>query len=450
MAASKDYDLVVIGTGTAAMTAATRVRAAGKTVAVADHRPFGGTCVLRGCDPKKVMIGAAALVDHQRRMRGRGVAGDPRVDWAELMAFKRSFTDPVPQQREHTYADKGIDTFHARAKFTGRNSLDIGGVAVGARHILLATGAEPVRLGIPGEEFLRTSEDFLSMPTLPPHIVLVGGGYIAAEFSCLAAVCGARITILQRADRMLTHFDADLVGWLMEKFRALGIDVQLRAQVTRIEQRGHGYAVFARQGGKERMFEADMVVHAGGRAPDLGPLDLAAGGVDLDHGRLKLNEHLQSVSNPAVYAAGDAAQKGPPLTPVAGRDGGVVAANILHGNTAKPDYEAIPTVAFTLPPIAAVGLTEDAARQQGLRFQVHCKHASSWFTARQAAETTYGHKTLVEEGSGRVLGAHLVGPHADEVINLFALAMRHGLKAQDLKSTVFAYPTAASDIGYML
>jgi glutathione reductase (NADPH) len=159
---------------------------------------------------------------------------------------------------------------------------------------------------------------------------------------------------------------------------------------------------------------------------------------------------LQSVSNPAVYAAGDAAAKGPPLTPVSSHDGKVVAANILEGNRQCPDYRGVPSVAFTLPPIAAVGLSEAEARKQAPKLRVNSARVPEWYTARRIGEPVYGYKTLVEEDSGRILGAHLVGPHADEVINLFGLAIRHNLTADDLKTTMFAYPTGASDIGYML
>ena len=165
---------------------------------------------------------------------------------------------------------------------------------------------------------------------------------------------------------------------------------------------------------------------------------------------MKLNEYLQSVSNPAVYAAGDAAQKGPPLTPVASHDANVIAANILEGNRRTPDYTSVPSVAFTIPPIAAVGLGEAQAREQRRKFRVNCQRGSDWYIARQAAEPTYGFKVLIEEETDRVLGAHLVGPHADEVVNLFALAIRHGLTAPNRRATMFAYPTGASDIGYML
>lgn len=445
------FDLVVIGTGTAAMVAAMRVRAAGKSVAVVDFRPFGGTCALRGCDPKKLMIGGASAFDHARRMRGKGVEGDTTLDWSGLLDFKRSFTDPVPAKHEERYGSKGIATYHGRARFTGRNTVQAGEHRFHAEHVLIAVGAEPATLRIPGEEFLIDNERFLDLPDLPKRIVLVGGGYIAAEFSHIAARAGAQVTILQQGERMLKSFDADVVGWLMESFRELGIDVRLRTKVEAVEQVGDAYRVrFSSDAEGPNSIKADLVVHAAGRTPALASLDLAAAGVAVEKGRLKLNEYLQSTTNPAIYAAGDAAQMGPPLTPVSSHDAKVVAANLLEGNHLKPDYRGVPSVAFTVPPIAMVGLGEAQAREQGLRFKVNSQKASEWFTARQAAEPTYGFKVLVEEGSGRILGAHLVGPHADEVINLFALAIRHGLTAEDLKETMFAYPSGASDIGYMV
>jgi glutathione reductase (NADPH) len=447
---TRRYKLVVIGAGTAAMVAAMRVRAAGWTVAIVDFRPFGGTCALRGCDPKKMLMGGADAADHAWRMRDKGVVGDLKLDWPALMAFKRGFTGPVPGKHERRYADKGIDTYHGRARFTGRNTLDIDGQALEAEHILIAAGAQANRLGIPGEEHLVTNEGFLALQTLPRRIVLVGGGYIAAEFSHIAARAGAQVAILQHGDRLLKHFEPELVDWLMAKFEDLGIEVRTGMTVEAIQKTASGFCVNASGDDGEASFEADLVVHAAGRSPALETLDLGAAGVEHEKGRLKLNEHLQSVSNPAIYAAGDAARMGPPLTPVSSHDAKVVAANLLEGNHARPDYTGVPSVAFTVPPIAAVGLTEAQARQQGLRFRMNSQRAADWFTARQAAEPVYGFKVLVEEGSERVLGAHLVGPHADEVINLFALAIRHGLTATQLRTTMFAYPTGASDVGYMV
>ena len=237
----------------------------------------------------------------------------------------------------------------------------------------------------------------------------------------------------------------------MEKFRALGIDVRTSTFVEGIEKRGAVYRVRASTSeGAPISIDADLVVHAAGRAANFDGMQLEAAGIAMRSGRLELNEFLQSVSNPAVYAAGDAAQMGPPLTPVSNHEAKVVAANMLEGNHARPDYRGVPSVAFTLPPIAAVGLSEDEARAQGRKFRTKSQKTSGWFTARQAAESVYGFKVLVEEDTELVLGAHLVGPHVDEVINLFALAIRHGLTAANLKATMFAYPTGASDIGYML
>ena len=447
---SQPHDLLVIGSGTAAQIASARVREAGWRVAVIDHRPFGGTCALRGCDPKKVLVSGEEAVDAIRRMKGHGVEGEAHINWPVLMGFKRSFTGPVPEKQEKRYADQGIDAFHGAARFTGPDTVAVDGQELKARHILIASGARPVPLGIPGEEHVATSDDFLELESMPARIAFIGGGYIAAELSQLAARAGAKTTMFQRGARMLPQFDADLVGWLMESFAALGIDVRTGTVVRRIERTGDGFLVHAAADGQEQAVAADLVVHAAGRIADLDALDLAAAGVALDGGRLKLNEFLQSVSNPRVYAAGDAAGSGPPLTPVSSHDGRVVAGNLLDGNRHRPDYRGVPSVAFTVPPIAAVGLGEQEAMAQGLRVRVNSEKVPGWFTARRLAEPVCGYKTLVDEGSGCILGAHLVGPGVDEMINLFALAIRHGLTAAALKDTIFAYPTGASDIGHML
>lgn len=447
---AKHYKLVVIGAGTAAMVAAMRVRAAGWSVAVIDCRPLGGTCALRGCDPKKMLVGAARAIDHVRRMEPNGVTGGVVIDWPQLMAFKRSFTGPVPDKHAQRYAEKGIDTFRGVARFTGPTTLEVDGEQLEGERVLIAAGAEPARLGIAGEEHLVTNEDFLDLDRLPQRIALVGGGYIAAEFSHIAARAGAKVTILQHGSRMLTPFEPELVEWLMDKYADLGVEVRTDTSVTGVEPVGDAFRVQASQGGREVTIEADLVIHAAGRIPALESLNLDAAGIAHDRGRILLNEFLQSTSNPAIYAAGDAAQMGPPLTPVSSHDAKVVAANLLEGNHAKPNYVGVPSVAFTIPPIAAVGVNERQAKEQGLQYRVNKQRASDWFTARQEAEPVYGYKVLVAEDSDEILGAHLIGPHADEVINVFAVAIRNGLTATQLKSTMFAYPSGASDIGYML
>src|SRR5258708_29442295 len=190
MSDDRRYDLVVIGTGTAAQVASSRVRAAGWSVAVIDHLPFGGTCALRGCDPKKMLISGAEAVDLPRRMRGRGVVGDVRINWRDLIAFKRTFTDPVPANHERRYAERGIDAYRGTARFTGPSTVEVGGQTLQARYVLIATGARPVPLGFPGAEHVITSDQFLELTELPARIVMVGAGFISTAVSYNAAPGG--------------------------------------------------------------------------------------------------------------------------------------------------------------------------------------------------------------------------------------------------------------------
>jgi glutathione reductase (NADPH) len=447
------FDLVVIGSGTAGTAVATRCRAAGWSVAVVDKQPFGGTCALRGCDPKKVLVAAAAALDAAGALSGRGVSPNGlSINWSDLMRFKRTFTDPVSQQRTDALHNAGIETFQDVARFTGSTQLSVGGAAVEAtRAIMIAAGAKPAHLELEGSEHLLTSDDFLELPSLPSSIAFVGGGYIAFEFAHIAARAGARVTIIHRGERPLERFDADLVERLVQRTRAAGIDLNLRAEVCAITAVGRGYRVqFDGAGGKDEI-DADSVVHAAGRVPDLDDLQLDVGGVERSRDGVRVNGFLQSVSNPKVYAAGDcAATGGPRLTPVAGYEGRVAAANLLEGTNTAVDYSAIPSVVFTIPPLASVGLTEAEARRDGLRFTTRYEDTSTWYSSRRLAETASAFKILIEEKSGRLLGAHLLGPHADETINLFSVAMRFGVTADRLKQMIWAYPTHASDITYMV
>lgn len=449
---TKAFDLIAIGTGSAASAVALQCRAAGWQVAIVDSRPFGGTCALRGCDPKKVLVGAAEIIDWQYRMKHKGIRAEKvSIAWSELMRFKRSFTEPVPGHREDSFSKAGIAAFHGRARFVDPTTVQVGHDKLTGRHVVVATGAMPVDLQIPGAEYVTTSEQFLELDELPPRIVFVGGGYISFEFAHIAARAGAHVTILHRSFRPLTRFDPDLVDQLVQRTRDLGVDVQLQTDVKGITSTSSGLTVHIAVASETRTFQADMVVHGAGRVPEIDDLDLTVADVKYDKRGVVVNEYLQSVSNPAVYAAGDAAASGgPPLTPVAGYEGEIVAANLLEGNHRKPNYVAVPSVVFTVPPLAAVGLSEQSARAQGLQFRMNHQNTSGWYSSRRVGEECSGFKVLIEEGSGRIFGAHLLGPHAEEVINLFALAIRSGLTATDLTETLFAYPTHASDIWYMV
>jgi glutathione reductase (NADPH) len=449
---TRKFDVVVIGTGAAASAAASRCRSAGWQVAIIDSRPFGGTCALRGCDPKKVLVGAAEALDWARRMNGKGIrAEELRIDWQDLMRFKRSFTEPVPKNQEEGFKKAGIVPFHGRARFVGPSSIQVNDNVLEGRYVVVAAGQKPADLKIPGAEHLTTSEQFLELDELPKRILFVGGGYIAFEFAHVAVRAGAQVTIAHRGARPLPRFDPDLVDQLVKSSRELGVDVQLGAEVISVEKNSGRLVIRASASGQQRLFEADMEVHAAGRVPEIDDLNLDVAGVEWDQRGVRVNEFLQSVSNPAVYAAGDAAASGGPrLTPVATYEGIIVASNLLKGNRQKPNFLGIPTVVFAIPPLAAVGLNESEARKQALKFQVKKEMTSNWYSSRRIAEKYSGFKVLVEEGTDRILGAHLLGSEAEEVINLFGLAMRSGMRAANLKHTVYAYPTRGSDVPYML
>ena len=445
------YDLVVIGTGTAASVIAHSCRDQGWTVAVIDHQPFGGTCAVRGCDPKKVLVAAAEAMDAAERMREKGVVlGKLNIDWGALQRFKRTFTDPVSGHSEKSFRDKGIDAYHGKARFVSPDCVQIGDQALNARHFAIAAGAKPVKLPIPGAEYLTDSTRFLELEKLPDRIVFAGGGFIGFEFAHVVARAGATATILNRGSRPLNQFDPDLVDLLIERTRSLGVEVLTKHTLLGIERRGDAYAVRADTPTGEREFVADLVVHSAGRVPAVADLNLESAEVSHDSTAISLNEYLQSVSNPAVYAAGDAANTGFPLTPVAAMEGRAVAANLLQGNHKTVDYTGIPSAVFTVPALARVGLLEKDARKLGLKYRVKFASVPGWYTARRLNEPSYAHKVLVEEKTDRLLGAHLLGPDAAEVANIFALAIRSGLGAMGLANAKFVYPTAASDIGYML
>jgi glutathione reductase (NADPH) len=450
--ASKKYDVIAIGTGSASGAPVFESRKKGYSVAVIDSRPFGGTCALRGCHPKKMLVSAADAVDAIERMKGNGLIAETYgIDWPSLMRFKRTETDPTPQSVEDGYLQQGIDTYHGRARFTGPNTVAVGEDMLEAKHIVIATGAEPMRLPIEGFEHLTLSDQFLELEALPRRVIFIGGGYISFEFSHVAARAGAEVTILHRGERPLEQFEPELTNLLVEKTRALGVKIELGVSVTKIEKTVTGVRVSGERGGTAYAVEGDIAVHGAGRVPEIGDLNLEAAGVEYDKRGIKVNEYLQSVSNPAIYAGGDAvAGPAAPLTPRAGYDGEIIARNILDGNTTTPDYTGLASAVFTVPPLASVGISEAEAKKKGLKYRVNYADTSQWFSARLRNDTHSAHKVLIEEDGGKILGAHLLGPHADELINVFAVAIRFGIRADDLKKVLYAFPTRGSDVPYML
>ena len=449
---NRQFDLVVLGTGSAGSAVAHTCRAAGWSVAIVDWRPFGGTCVLRGCDPKKVLVGAAELVDWSCRMRAKAVVtGGLRIDWPELIAFKKSFTDPVPREREEDYKEAGIVAFHAKARFVAPSSVAVGDDVLDAKHVVIATGAMPASLGIDGESHLITSEQFLELQELPRRVLFVGGGYISFEFAHVSVRAGAEVHVLHRGSRPLENFDPDLVSRLVDASRAVGINISLNTAVQRIERRDGRTIVHATEAGRARTFEGDAAVHGAGRVPDIDELNLDAAHVAHGKAGVEVNQFLQSKTNPTIYAAGDtAAAGGLPLTPVAALEGEIVAENLLQGNRRSVDFTGLASIVYTIPPLATVGMSEAQAAKQGLRYRISQGDMVGWYSSRRLAAKVAAYKTLVEEGTDRILGAHILGPLAEEQINVLALAMRAGIRSRDIGNVLFGYPTGASDLEHML
>ena len=449
---STEHDLIVIGAGMAGVTAATKCASQGWDVAIVDALPYGGTCALRGCDPKKILRRGAEIVDAARLMRGKGIDGAGlAISWADLMRHKRGFTDPVPNSMEAGLVRAGVATLHGEARFTGTDRVQIDGDVHRARHVLVATGAVPRPLDFPGHELLIDSTQFLDLEVLPVRILFVGGGFVSFELAHIAARASSSAVIVDRGPRPLKTFDPDLVQLLVARGTAAGVEVRTSAAVAAVERDGPAFHVLIDHAGRTETIEADLVVHGAGRAPDLARLDLEAADVASTARGMSVARHLQSTTNPVVYAAGDSADTaGMPLTPVAVAEGKVAASNMLKAGTAVPNYTGVPTAVFTIPELARVGLLEQEAREQGLKVDVRYSDTSGWYSSYRVGETTAAVKILIDRSSDRIVGAHLLGPGYAELVNTLGLAMRLGLTARQLKSATAAYPTVGSDLGSML
>lgn len=448
---TKEYDLIVLGTGDAGQIVALAAAKEKWKVAIVEKKAVGGTCALWGCVPKKVLISGEELANFSQRMAAAGLSSKTTPDWSELMAFKQRLTGSFSENSRSSLQKHGIDIYQGSASFVGEAAIRVGEVILQGSHIHIATGACPRQLKIPGEEFMTTSSEFLYLAELPKRLVFIGGGYISFEFAHLAARYGRKATIIHRSEEVLKKFDPDLVALLVNASEKLGITVAINQPLMRIEKKIDELLVIVQAGGVEKVYGADMVVHGAGRVPDIADLNLEAAGIEASQDGVIVNQYLQSISNPRVYAAGDAAAGGQPLTPVAMAEGQVAADNLIHGSKRRrADYRVVPSVVFTLPKIASVGLQETEANKLGLEFDVTFRETADWLHNLRINEPFAGFKIILDRSTGRILGAHLLDSHADDLINLFALAMQHNLTAADIKQVLYAYPTASSSIQYMV
>ncbi len=441
---NKYFDVLVIGSGSAGSSIAIKCAGAGLNTAIVDCRPYGGTCAIRGCDPKKILVDVASYVDMKKRLPGL-IGNTPLVEWTDLLIFKKSFTDPVPARREQAYKRAKITMLKGKATFDSAHSLVIGDDRFSAKKIVIATGAKPQKLNIEGEDYLTYSHDFFELEKLPEKILFVGGGFISFEFAHIAARFGSKAVILHTDNHPLDMFDREMVSMLLSYSKSVGIDVILNSEVKKIEKENGKFLVKA---GPEK-FTADLVVHGAGRVADIDKLGLEAANVDYNKGII-VNEYMQSTTNENIYCAGDASAGSAPLTPVAGAEAKIAAENIINGNIIKKDLGIIPYALFTIPPLASVGISEQAAIEKNLDFKKNYSDTSKWYHSKKTGFKGTGFKVLTDKSTELIIGAHLFLPEAENTINLFAMAMHSSLTAAELKDMIFTYPSVTSDLKYMV
>ncbi len=443
------FDAIVIGSGTSAYYAIVGLNQDQKyKIAVVDARPYGGTCALRGCQPKKYLVSNAEAIAMASQLHGRGINGVPSTDWKALQELKNQFLQGRSEADVKQWKKRGVSTFHGNARMISDDEIQVGDDILQGKYIILATGAVPRRTDIEGSAFVHDSEFFLDLQELPERILFIGGGYISFEFAHVAARGGAReVVIMHRSSRPLKGFDNDIVATLLKASQAAHIKVLLETSPVRITKEEEGYMVHT---SSAEAFQTDLIIEATGRVPNLAVLEGGKGNVDQSPQGVVVNQYLQSTTNPRVYAIGDCAATPYMLAPTADKEGQVAADNILHGNTRIIDYSCIPSALFTVPSIGSVGLTEEQALQKGGDFRVNHGETKRWPSSKRIGEEHAAYKIIIDNRTDLILGAHIVRHNAAEVINVFALAMQFNIKASDLAEFMWAYPTFTSDLKYMV
>jgi glutathione reductase (NADPH) len=346
--AARSFDVVILGGGNAGMGVTVATREAELKVAMIEPDLLGGTCPNRGCVPKKVLVAAAHALDEIERAKAHHITvGKPSLDWAALIDREKAMIRGIPVSLGELMNRRGVEVIRERGRFIGPNAVAVDGETLEAEHIVIATGSKPRRLPFPGAELMITSDDVLSERTLPASVVFISGGVIALEFSHVYSRAGAQVTILEALPRLLTNMDADAVAQLRSETERLGVAIHTGVEIQRIERAKGRFRVVYGEAVSERAIEADCVVNGAGRIPDVDGLDLSAGKIASEGGRITLDAHLRSTSNAAVYACGDAVATSPQLSPIATYEGRIVGRNIVDGPKHTPDYGSIPACVFT-------------------------------------------------------------------------------------------------------
>ena len=443
-----DFDLFVIGAGSGGVRAARVSAAYGARVAIAEEHKVGGTCVIRGCVPKKLLVYGAHFAEdlNDAAMFGWDVP-QRKFDWhvlrdnvlAEVSRIEGAYTD--------TLTNHDVTIFHERAELTGPNSVRLaGGREVTADKILIATGATPVMPHVEGIEHAISSNEVFHLPKLPKRIVIVGGGYIANEFAGVFHQFGSHVTLVNRTDVLLRHYDQQIVDRLMQISIRKGIDFRFNATIDKIEKRESGLLRVTMTGCDD--IEADQLLFAVGRKPNTAGLGLEAAGVDMgERGQIKVDADNRT-NIPSIFAVGDVTDR-IQLTPVAIREGQAFADTFFGNRPHQVDYNCVPSAVFSHPPLAGVGLTEGQAREKLGQVKTFTSDFRAMKNVLAGRNERSLYKLVVDGSNDRIVGIHMIGPDAPEILQAAAVAIKGKLKKADFDATVALHPTMAEELVLM-
>ncbi|MFI8334735.1 glutathione-disulfide reductase [Pseudomonas taetrolens] len=439
-----EFDLFVIGAGSGGVRAARFAAGFGAKVAVAESRYLGGTCVNVGCVPKKLLVYGAHFAEDFEQASGFGWSlGEANFDWATLIANKDREINRLNGIYRNLLLNSGVTLMEGHAKLTGPNEVEVNGQRYTAKHILIATGGWPQIPEIPGHEHAISSNEAFFLKALPKRVLVVGGGYIAVEFAGIFQGLGAETSLLYRGEMFLRGFDGAVRKHLHEELTKRGMDVQFNADIARIDKQADGSLKATLKDGRELI--ADCVFYATGRRPMLDNLGLETTGVKLDkRGFVEVDELYQS-AEPSILAIGDVIGR-VQLTPVALAEGMAVARRLFKPEQYRPvDYKMIPTAVFSLPNIGTVGLSEEQAIEDGHKVQIfESSFRPMKLTLTECQERTLM-KLVVDADTDKVLGCHMVGPEAGEIVQGLAIALKAGATKQHFDETIGVHPTAAEE-----
>jgi len=437
-----DFDLFIIGAGSAGVRAARIAGGHGARVAVAEESRVGGTCVIRGCVPKKLLVYASHFHEDFEDAAGYGWSvPKPSFDWATLIANKDKEIDRLNAAYKSTLARAKAELIESRATLVDRNTIAVAGRQVSAEVILIATGSWPELPKIPGIEHAITSNECFHLDKLPERVVVVGGGYIALEFAGIFNGLGSDTTVLYRGEQVLRGFDMDVRNFLADELGKKGIKIRCKTDVARIDKQGGALRLTLKDGAT---LECDQVLYATGRRPLTRNMGLDKVGVQLDEiGAVKVDARSQT-SVPNIYAVGDCTNR-INLTPVAIREGHAFADSVFGKTPWQVDHADCPSAVFTQPPVGSVGLSEEAARAKFGAIDIYresfrpMKHTMTGRTERALM------KLIVDRKSQVVVGAHMVGSDAPEIIQTLAIAVKLKATKQQIDQTIAVHPTAAEE-----